>query len=170
MGVEHRRPADLGIELQCRLDREGRHLGHRRRHPRHKWSDLGDALGGVGGSHHRDAASIGDRIHREGLLGEGGADQGHHAGVDQAAEGIGGGGLVAAAVFYLQPQLGTLALEVGVGQLQADALVLADHAGVAGEGDRRANRGRALGPIGAVTSRAAGAGGQCQGQGQGRKH
>jgi len=42
-----------------------------------------------------------------------------------------------------------VALEIVTGNFQADALVLADHAGIAGEGDRRTDRQRprACGPV-----------------------
>ena len=153
LGVEHRHALDLGVAPQGLGDRERcdhRALG---RDAADEGADLGDALGGVGGGHHRHTAALGDRVCGEGLLGEGGADQGQGPLLDQQVEGGDGGGLIAAAVLQLQPQgpAGRIARWQGEGfrpppgQIDAQSLVLAVEVGVARQGDHGPDREDAIG-------------------------
>ena len=138
LGIEHGHALDRGVAAQGFFDRERcdhRALG---RNATDEVANLGNARGGVGRCHHRNPLPLGDRIGGEGLLRQGGPDQGDHPLADQQVEGGDGTGLIGAAVFKLQlhrSACGCCLAGPAFAQTQTHALVLAGEVGVAGEGD-----------------------------------
>jgi hypothetical protein len=79
VGVEHGHPLNRGLRRRASSIESGAIT--------ELWADTrlmkcpiwGMPLGGVGGCHHGHALALGDRIGGEGLLRQGGPDQGDHA-------------------------------------------------------------------------------------------
>jgi len=146
--VKHRRLLDAGPQLQRLLERLGRHHAHWGRHAADERAELRDALHRVGGRDHRHLGALRQRIGREGLLRQGGADNAQHPGVDEALEGLHRPGLAAAGILQHQADgravHAALGVEVGLGHLRAVDLLLAEERHVAGGGNGDAH-GQRLG-------------------------